>query len=110
MEERLSVAMGEMRLLNSKLSLTEKYASILHGSMFGKPFDERDIPISLQNSGAFDIAKEWENMLESLDRGKLVRLEMFYRNMLAGVKDKLLKRRIQEIVKESLDSSTSGNG
>ncbi|KAF7150887.1 hypothetical protein RHSIM_Rhsim02G0177000 [Rhododendron simsii] len=110
MEERLSVAMEEMRLLNSKLSLMEKYASILHGSVFGKPFDERDIPISLQNSGAFDIAKEWENMLESLDRGKLVRLEMFYRNMLAGVKDKLLKRRIQEIVKESLDSSTSGNG
>ncbi|KAE9452319.1 hypothetical protein C3L33_15783, partial [Rhododendron williamsianum] len=109
MEERLSAAMEEMRLLNSKLSLTEKYASILHGSMFGKPFDERDIPISLQNSGAFDIAKEWENMLESLDRGKLVRLEMFYRNMLAGVKDKLLKRRIQEIVNESLDSSTSGN-
>ncbi|KAI8568714.1 hypothetical protein RHMOL_Rhmol02G0222000 [Rhododendron molle] len=109
MEERLSAAMEEMRLLNSKLSLTEKYASILHGSMFGKPFDERDIPISLQNSGAFDIAKEWENMLESLDRGKLVRLEMFYRNMLAGVKDKLLRRRVQEIVKESLDSSTSGN-
>lgn len=109
MEERLSPAMEEMKLLNSKLSLMEKYASILHGSIFGKPFDERDIPISLQNSGTFDMAKEWDNMLESLDRGKLVRLESFYRSMVAGVKDKLLKRRIQEIVKECLDSSTSGN-
>jgi len=109
MEERLSAAMEEMKLLNSKLSLMEKYASILHGSIFGKPFDERDIPISLQNSGTFDMAKEWDNMLESLDRGKLVRLEIFYRNMVAGVKDKLLKRRIQEIVKECLDSSTTEN-
>ncbi|KAL6985444.1 hypothetical protein U1Q18_018818 [Sarracenia purpurea var. burkii] len=109
MEKTLSMAMEEMKLLNSRLSKMEMYASILHGAIFGKPFEERDIPISLQNSGAFDIAKEWENMLESSDRAKLIRLEVFYRNMLAGVKDKLLKRRIQEIVKDYLDSSTSGN-
>ncbi|CAK9184885.1 unnamed protein product [Ilex paraguariensis] len=109
MEKRLSVAMEEMKLLRSKLSTMEQYASILHGSIFGKPFEEQDIPVSLQNSGTFDIAREWENMLESSDRGKLVRLEMFYRKMLAGVKDKLMKKRIQEIVKECISSSTSRN-
>ncbi|KAJ7958819.1 ultraviolet-B receptor UVR8, partial [Quillaja saponaria] len=103
-DERLSLAMKEMKLLQSKLSTIERYASILHGSIFGKPFVEQDIPMSLQNSGTFDIAKEWENMLEAADRGKLVGLEMFYRNMLAGVKDKLLKKRIQELIKESLQS------
>lgn len=109
MEKKLSLAMEDMKLLKSKLSMMEQYATILHGSVFGKPFEEQDIPTSLQNSGSFDIAKEWENMLESADRSKLVRLEMFYRNMLAGVKDKLMKRRIQEIVKECLRSSSTGN-
>lgn len=106
-DKKLSLAMEEMKLLQSKLSVIERYTSILHGSVFGKPFSEQDIPISLKNSGFFDITREWENMLESADRSKLVRLEMFYRNMLAGVKDKLMKRRIQEIVKECLHSSTT---
>ncbi|PSR91267.1 Ultraviolet-B receptor like [Actinidia chinensis var. chinensis] len=109
MEKTLSAAMEEMKLLQSKLSVMEKYTSILHGSIFGKPFEERDMPTSLQNSGTFDIAKEWESMLESSDRAKLIRLEMFYRNMLAGIKDKILKKRIQEIVKECVGSSTRGN-
>ncbi|CAI9093548.1 OLC1v1029066C1 [Oldenlandia corymbosa var. corymbosa] len=107
-EKRLSSAMEEIKLLNSKLSAMERYASILHGSIFGKPFTEQDILPSLQRSTGFDIAKEWENMLDSADHGRLLRLESFYRNMLAGVKDKLLKRRIEELVKESLNSSTKG--
>ncbi|KAK8610251.1 hypothetical protein V6N13_081414 [Hibiscus sabdariffa] len=108
MEKKLSLAMEEMKLLQSKLSTMERYASILHGSIFGKPFEEQDIPSSLKNSGTFDIAREWENMLESADRSKLVRLEMFHRNMLAGVKDKMMKKMIQEIIKEYLPSSTQG--
>ncbi|XP_039066288.1 ultraviolet-B receptor UVR8-like isoform X2 [Hibiscus syriacus] len=108
MEKKLSMAMEEMKLLQSKLSTMERYASILHGSIFGKPFEEEDIPNSLQSSGTFDIAGEWERMLESADRSKLVRLEMFYQNMLAGVKDKMMKKRIQEIIKEYLPSSTQG--
>ncbi|KAL0318384.1 UNVERIFIED_CONTAM: putative E3 ubiquitin-protein ligase HERC2 [Sesamum angustifolium] len=106
-EKRLSAAMEEMKLLQSRLSVMERYVSILHGAVFGKPFLEHEIPSSLQNSGTFDIAKEWENMLDSSDQRKLARLEMFYRDMLAGVKDKLMKRRIQEIVQECLKSTAS---
>ncbi|XP_028755770.1 ultraviolet-B receptor UVR8-like [Neltuma alba] len=105
MDEKLASALNELKLLQTRLSVMERYASILHGSIFGKPFDERDIPASLKNSGVFDIAKEWESMLEEADRSKLIRLEMFYKNMLAGVKDKLMKRRIKEIIKECLQSS-----
>ncbi|KAK4388818.1 putative E3 ubiquitin-protein ligase HERC2 [Sesamum angolense] len=83
-EKRLSAAMEEMKLLQSRLSVMERYVSILHGAVFGKPFLEHEIPSSLQNSGTFDIAKEWENMLDSSDQRKLARLEMFYRDMLAG--------------------------
>lgn len=108
-DERLSLAMEEVKLLKSKLSTMERYASILHGSIYGKPFELQDIPISLQKPYTFDIAKEWENMLESADHAKLIRLEMFYRSMLAGVKDKLMKRRVQEIIKECLQSSTRGD-
>ncbi|XP_075522486.1 ultraviolet-B receptor UVR8 isoform X2 [Primulina tabacum] len=107
MEKRLSAAMEEMAVLRSKLSVMERYASMLHGSIFGKPFQEQEIPPSIQSSGAFDIAKEWDNMLESSDQGKLLRLEMFYKDMLASVKDKLLKRRIQDIVKECLKSTAA---
>ncbi|KAL2543572.1 Regulator of chromosome condensation (RCC1) family protein [Forsythia ovata] len=102
-DERLSGAMDEMKLLQSKLSIAEKYASILHGSIFGKPFQEHDIPSSLKSSGSFDVAKEWDNMLESSDSSKLVRLEMFHRDMLRAVEDKLMKRRIQEMIRESLN-------
>ncbi|GKC09348.1 ultraviolet-B receptor UVR8 [Tanacetum coccineum] len=56
--------------------------------------EDRDVPLSLRNSGTFDIAKEWEDMLDSSDRGKLIRLQMFYRNMLAGVEDKMMNQRI----------------
>lgn len=105
-DEKLSLALEEVKLLKSRLSVMERYASILHGSVFGKPFEEKDIPASLQNSNTFDIAKEWENMLELADRPQLIRLEMFYRNMVAGVKDKLMKRRVQEMIKECLRSPT----
>lgn len=108
-DKKLSLAMEEIKVLQLKLSTMEQYVSILHGSIFGKPFEEKDIPISLQNSGIFDVAKEWENMLESADRAKLIGLEMFYRNMLAGVKDKLMKKRIQEVMMECLSSSARRN-
>ncbi|KAM7459356.1 hypothetical protein LguiA_036350 [Lonicera macranthoides] len=107
--KKLSLAKEENQLILSKLSIMERYASILHGSIFGKPFEEQDIPISLKNSGTFDVAKEWEYLLESSDEGKLVRLEMFYRSMLDGVKDKIMKRRIREIVMECMNSSATGN-
>ncbi|KAK6912749.1 Regulator of chromosome condensation, RCC1 [Dillenia turbinata] len=109
LERRLSLAVEEIGLLHSKLSVMERYASILHGAIFGKPFEEHDIPTSLQNSGFFDITKEWENMLESADRSKLLRLEGFYRNMIAGVKDKLMKERIQELIRECLSSSENSD-
>lgn len=102
-KRRLSAALEEMKLLQTKLSTMERYTSILHGSVFGKPFREQDIPITLQNTGTFDIAREWENMLESSDHAKLSRLEIFYKSMLADIKDKLMKKRIKEIIKECLD-------
>lgn len=108
-EEKLASTLNELNLLQTKFSVMERYASILHGSIFGKPFDEHDIPVSLRNSGVFDIAKEWEKMLDEADHSRLMRLEMFYRNMLAGVKDKLMRRKIKEIIKECLQSSKAEN-
>ncbi|KAF8033968.1 hypothetical protein BT93_C0295 [Corymbia citriodora subsp. variegata] len=108
MDRKLSLAMEEIKSLQLRLSKMERYTTMLHGSIFGKPFNEQDIPSSLQDFGTLDIAKEWDGMLESADHGKLVRMEMFYRNMLAGVKDKLMKRRIKEIVQECLQDSGPG--
>lgn len=105
-EGRLALATEEIKLLQSRLSTVQRYTSILHGAIFGKPFEETDIPASL-HSGTFDITREWETMLESSDQSKLLRMEVFYRNMLAGVKDKLLKRRIQELIEECRISSST---
>ncbi|KAL3650797.1 hypothetical protein CASFOL_007200 [Castilleja foliolosa] len=102
-----SVEMERIRILESKLARMERYASVLHGSIFGKPLQENEIPDSFVNPGTFDIAREWENMLETLDQRGLIRLEMFYRDMRAGVKDKLLKRRVREIVKDCMDSNAT---
>uniref|UniRef100_A0A803LBN5 RCC1-like domain-containing protein n=2 Tax=Chenopodium quinoa TaxID=63459 RepID=A0A803LBN5_CHEQI len=106
-DEKLSSAMEEMKLLQSKLSVMESYVSVLHGSLFGKPFEESDIPASLIESDSFDVGKAWQGMLEAADGKELRRLEMFYGNMLDGVKDKIMKRKIQEIVKEHLQSSST---
>ncbi|XP_024984406.1 ultraviolet-B receptor UVR8-like isoform X2 [Cynara cardunculus var. scolymus] len=59
-EKKLSAVMQEMNLLQSKLSIMERYASILHGSIFGKPFEEdRDIPVSLRNSDVLSEHACW---------------------------------------------------
>ncbi|KAI3687757.1 hypothetical protein L1987_81459 [Smallanthus sonchifolius] len=93
--------------VEKELYIMERYASVLHGYVFGTPFDkENDIPVSLQKSGSFDVGKELENMFESSDYDTLVRIEMFYRNMLEGVKDKIMKKKIKEMIKECLESST----
>ncbi|KAK4769431.1 hypothetical protein SAY86_027581 [Trapa natans] len=109
MDKRLVSAMEEIDLLRSELSSMERYVGILHGAIFGRPFEKSDIPTSLQGLGDFDIAREWESMLDKADRGKLMRLEMFYRNMLAGVKDKLMKMRIEEMIKDCPHSSKTGS-
>ncbi|KAL2940126.1 Ultraviolet-B receptor UVR8 [Bienertia sinuspersici] len=106
-EKELSSEMEEMKLLKSKFSLMERYASILHGSLFGRPFEESDIPASLLESDSFDVAKAWQSMLEAADGKELRRLEMFYGNMVDGVKDKIMKRKIQEIVRECMQSSST---
>ncbi|XP_047323026.1 ultraviolet-B receptor UVR8 [Impatiens glandulifera] len=109
MDRTLATVLEEREVLRSKLSIMGRYASLLHGSIFGKPFEEKDIPESLlHSSGTFDVAKEWENMLESSDVGRLHRLEMFYRNMVEGVKDKRMKKRVEEIVKECIAGSRTG--
>ncbi|CAN0907212.1 E3 ubiquitin-protein ligase HERC2 [Linum grandiflorum] len=97
-----SAAMEEMKLLRSKYASMEQHASMLHGLIFGEPLREYEISSSWQQSGGIDVARQWEEMLESADRSKLMRLERFYQGMRAGVKDQLLKRRIQEIVRECM--------
>ncbi|CAB87718.1 putative protein [Arabidopsis thaliana] len=101
-----SASTEEIKRLESKLMVMERYASILHGSIFGKPFnEEEDIPYSLRVSGYFDMGKEWGEMLESADKSQLMRLQAFYEDMIGRVKDKVLQRRIQEIMKDCLQSS-----
>jgi hypothetical protein len=108
LEQKLSAASEELQFLKSKLTLMERYANILHISIFRKPMDERTLPRSLQESAVFDIRKEFENILDSSDTDELARLEMFYRSMLSGVKDKLLKRKVQEMVQECIVSLSAG--
>ncbi|KAM0004603.1 putative regulator of chromosome condensation 1/beta-lactamase-inhibitor protein II [Helianthus debilis subsp. tardiflorus] len=85
----------DVKEIEKELYIMENYAGILHGSVFGKPFDKaNDIPDSLKNSGSFDVGKAWEDMLDSCDYDTLARLETFYRNMLVVVKDKIMKRKI----------------
>ncbi|CAN8299296.1 unnamed protein product [Cochlearia groenlandica] len=96
----------EIKRLESKLMVMERYASILHGSIFGKPFnEEEDIPYSLRVSGYFDMGKEWGEMMENADKNQLMKLQAFYEDMIGRVKDKVLQRRIQEIMKDCLQSS-----
>ncbi|XP_051225775.1 RCC1 domain-containing protein RUG3, mitochondrial isoform X1 [Lolium perenne] len=108
LEQKLSAASEELQFLRSKLTLMERYANILHISIFRKPMDERTLPRSLQESAVFDIRKEFENILDSSDTDELARLEMFYRSMLSGVKDKLLKRKVQQMVQECIVSLSAG--
>ncbi|CAH1429339.1 unnamed protein product [Lactuca virosa] len=107
-EERLGMVMEEMERVKSRGLVMERYAGFLYGLLFGKVFEgDKDIPISFKDLGSFDVGKEWEDMLESCDKGKLVRLKMFYRNMLEGVEDKIMKDKVKEMIKEYIGSSGS---
>lgn len=109
MEKRLSSAVEEVQLLQSKLALMERYASILHTCVFGKAMEEQDLPPTLRTWGTFNIEKEWENMIESADGGRLARMEAFYRTMHEAVKDRLMKRKVEEMIKECLHSLSTGS-
>ncbi|EHA8591359.1 ultraviolet-B receptor UVR8 [Cocos nucifera] len=108
MDQSLSRAMEEIQNLQSKLTIMERYATMLHISIFRKPLDERNLPQSLHDSGVFDIRNELENMMEAANTDELARMEMFYRSMLSSVKDKLMKRKVQEMVKECIRSLSTG--
>lgn len=104
-DQRSSTIPNELELLRSRLVLMERYASLLHVSIFGRPFEEQSIPQSLQDSNYFDIKSELEKAVESADDAGLARMEAFYRNMLKNVKNVVMKRRIQEVIKEYLNST-----
>ncbi|XP_039115885.1 ultraviolet-B receptor UVR8-like [Dioscorea cayenensis subsp. rotundata] len=106
---KLTGTSEEIEFLLSKLMLVERYAALPHVLIFGKQLDDQNLPQYLQgSSGVYDIGKELETLLESADDDELAGMEMFYSNMLASVKDKLLKRRVQEMVKETLKSPSAG--
>ncbi|KAJ4787524.1 Regulator of chromosome condensation (RCC1) family protein [Rhynchospora pubera] len=100
-ERRLSEAM-------ERLSLMERYANMLHISIFRKQLDERKLKESFQGKAVFDIRREFESLLGNADGDELMRMEGFYRSMLASVKDEILKRRVREMVNESLASMSMG--
>ncbi|XP_020528714.1 ultraviolet-B receptor UVR8 isoform X3 [Amborella trichopoda] len=108
LEKKLAMALDEVQLLRSKLSVMESYINLLHFSIFGESIEKGDVLSTLQNVGIFDVEREWEKMLESASHRKLGQLEAFYRTMLAGVKDKLIKRRIQELLRDCFHSLSTG--
>ncbi|PKA54590.1 Ultraviolet-B receptor UVR8 [Apostasia shenzhenica] len=107
-EKELVETREEMNVLRERLTIMERYATILHVSIFRKALNHQKLPESLGNSGVFDVRSELENLLEASDTDELARMEMFYEGMVSAVKDKLMKRRIQELVKEHLLSLSSG--
>lgn len=97
MELKLSEAM-------ERLNLMERYANILHVSVFRKPLDERRIKESFQGNVVFDIKREFDSMLGTADSDELARMEGFYKSVLASVKDEILNRRVESMVRETLSS------
>ncbi|KAK8916454.1 hypothetical protein KSP39_PZI022375 [Platanthera zijinensis] len=97
------------RLPPEKLGrLMERYAAVLHFSVFRKPLDKRSLPQSLRDSEVFDVRQELENMMAAADGGELARLQVFYEGMLSAVKEKIMKRRIKEAVEEYILAHSPG--
>jgi alpha-tubulin suppressor-like RCC1 family protein len=96
----------EMKLSETmeRLNLLERYANILHISIFRKQLDERRLKESFQGKVVFDIRSEFESLLGAADGDELARMEGFYRSILGSVKDEILKRHVQEMVSENLAS------
>lgn len=99
----------EMKLseVMERLSLMERYASILHISIFRKQLDERRLRESFEGKVVYDIRREFENLIGSADSDELARMEGFYKSMIGSVKDEILKRRVQEMVNQSLASMST---
>ncbi|MQL78820.1 hypothetical protein Taro_011268 [Colocasia esculenta] len=106
-ERKLSAAAEEVKHLQTRLAVLQRYAGTLHASVFGTVLEERHLPRSVRDADMLDLRKELEERIELADNHELGRMELFYRNMLSRVKDRRMKVRIEEMVRESFLSLSS---
>eukprot|EP01018_Ginkgo_biloba_P002935 Gb_19242 [translate_table: standard] len=108
MAHRLSLAEEEMQFLRAKMTTVERYANILHLTIFGNSEYGHNIMQVIHRSNAVDVKEEWEKAMEAASQGELDQMEAFYRTMRTKVKDIILKKKIKEWTSECLNSFSSG--
>uniref|UniRef100_A0A1D1Y8M3 Putative E3 ubiquitin-protein ligase HERC2 n=1 Tax=Anthurium amnicola TaxID=1678845 RepID=A0A1D1Y8M3_9ARAE len=101
MNHKLSAALEDVSHLRSKLAILQRYAGVLHAAVFGTMLQEQHLPRSLEDANSLDIRKQLQQTIDLADYEELGRMESFYRNMLSRVKDKRMKIRVQEFVRDS---------
>ncbi|XP_031473868.1 ultraviolet-B receptor UVR8 [Nymphaea colorata] len=89
--------------LNTKIASMERYINVLHTYILGERFEDLGLPLGPENSVA-DVHKAWWKMLDSADDGKLNQMKRFYQSMLSAVEEKIMKRKVHEMVRECLSS------
>lgn len=104
MEKTLSSAAEEVQFLRARLAAAERYANILHFSIFGNCERGHAIMQMLQESNTFDIQEEWGKSMELATPDELIQMEAFYRSMRSKVKDVIMQKKIKEWTRQCWSS------
>lgn len=109
MEKRLSSAAEEVQFLRARLDTAERYANILHFSIFGNCERGHTIMQMLQGSNTIDIQEEWGKSMELATPDELIQMEAFYRSMRTKVKDVIMQKKIKEWTRQCWSSFNSSS-
>ncbi|CAN6456668.1 unnamed protein product [Victoria cruziana] len=101
--EKGASTLKDIQDLITKIASLERYINVLHTYILGEGFEEVGLPLGPENSVS-DVHKAWWKMLDSADDKKLNQMKRFYHGMLSAVEEKIMKRKVQEMVRECLNS------
>ncbi|KAI5084469.1 hypothetical protein GOP47_0000638 [Adiantum capillus-veneris] len=96
-DQMLALAQKEICALTTELSVTKKHYAALHAAVYG-PFEPGD------GSDTWDALRDWDKKVADSSYNELVRLDEFYRQARARVKEVLLQKKVENYCKEFMNS------
>ncbi|MCO5582241.1 hypothetical protein L7F22_036133 [Adiantum nelumboides] len=93
LDQMLALAQKEICALTTELSVIKKHYASLHAAVYGPSEPGGD-------SSAWDAVREWNERVADSGYDELVRLDEFYRQARARVKEVLLQKKVENYCKE----------
>lgn len=101
LDQMLALAQKEICALTTELSITKKRYSSLYAGVYGSSGPG-------EAGNAWEALREWDKKVAESSYGELVRLDEFYRQARAGVKEALLQKKVENYCKHFMKALKDG--